>query len=265
MYLKRRKTAKYLVFAGSLRYHLLKNTFFIVLCICLCISISGQIRETKSMQIYLFPGQGSDARIFKNLQLDSSYELVYINYPVPVKGSSMKDYALALAGQIDTTKPFVLVGVSLGGMICTELCGIIHPVQTIIISSARKRSDLPGRYTFMKYVPIYKLVPARLIKMGAFIAQPIVEPDRRYDKKTFISMLKGKDPKFLKRTTGMIINWEQSGTQGNIVHIHGTSDHTIPLRNVHSDIIINKGSHMMTYTRADEISSLINDMLCQLN
>lgn len=34
--------------------------------------------------------------------------------------------------------------------------------------------------------------------------QPIVEPDRNYDKKTFIAMLKDKDPDFLKRTVARI-------------------------------------------------------------
>jgi pimeloyl-ACP methyl ester carboxylesterase len=241
-----------------------KMPFRIVACLILCtawIGCSAQSPVAKTMNIYLFPGQGSDYRIFQNLQFSLPAKVNYISYPVPEKEMTMRTYAISLMNQIDTTEPFVLIGVSLGGMLCSELSGICRPEMTIIISSASGYPELPARYTFMRKLPVYKFIPAVLFKAGAFIAQPIIEPDRRHGRKTFNSMLRAKDPVFIKRTTKMIINWNRKEPDTKIVHIHGTFDHTLPVRKVHPDYIISKGSHMMTYTRGSEISKLINELI----
>src|SRR5690349_14675123 len=65
--------------------------------------------------IYCFPGQGSDKRIFDSLTLSPGYQLSVIEYGTPKKGSTMSSFARELAEQIDTTKPYILLGVSLGG------------------------------------------------------------------------------------------------------------------------------------------------------
>jgi hypothetical protein len=60
----------------------------------------------------------------------------------------------------------------------------------------------------------------------------------------------------------MIIRWKRTSNVKTIVHIHGTNDHTIPIRNVKNpNYIIENGSHMMTLTRANEISTLLNKEL----
>lgn len=209
--------------------------------------------------IYLIPGQGSDARIFKDLQLDSTLSVHHIKYSTPPKKMSMNGFAQMLSTQIDTSKPFILIGVSLGGMLAIEMNSYLNPIKTIIISSAKNRNELPFQYRFQKTVPIYKLVPKRLIKVGARILQPIVEPDRKHNKKTFKAMLKDKDPTFLKRTIEMIIKWERTITPNKpIYHIHGNEDHTIPIRNIQNFHLIDKGSHMMTLTRATEIGEILD-------
>jgi hypothetical protein len=148
-------------------------------------------------------------------------------------------------------------------MICTELSDTLSPVRTILISSAKTGSELPGRYTFMKTFPVDRIVPKGLIKAGGRLLQGIVEPDRKYDKETFKSMLKEKDPLFLKRTADMIIHWERTTCSRQIVHIHGNKDHTIPVKNVKADYIVDGGSHMMIITRADEINELIGNILSE--
>ena len=46
-----------------------------------------------------------------------------------------------------------------------------------------------------------------------------------------------------------------------IIHIHGNNDRTIPLKNVKCDHVIDRGSHMMTLTKGNEISRLLNEIL----
>lgn len=217
--------------------------------------------QTKPMNIYLIPGQGGDYRLFNNLDFDESVDVKYVHFETPAEGVTIKDYARVLATQIDTTSPFVLVGVSLGGMIATEMTEFLTPEKTIIISSAKTRNELPGRYRFQQNFPLYKLVSSSMAKVGAQILQPIVEPDRRKEKETFKSMLKAKDPEFLRRTIGMIINWSRAEYPKTIVHIHGNKDKTIPIRNVEYHYLVKGGSHMMVLTRGEEISQILHQIL----
>ncbi len=211
--------------------------------------------------VYLLPGQGADYRLFNNLEIDPSFEVRCIDYETPDKGTSMEEYACLLAKQIDTSGKFILIGTSLGGMLATEMGEFLHPEKIIIIASAKCSNELPMRYKFQKKIPLYKMVPPRMAKMGAKILQPIVEPDRNKEKETFKRMLEDKDPDFLRRTIEMILTWDRIECRNDIIHIHGDKDRTIPIRNVQYDYLVEKGSHMMTLTRGKEISSLINEIL----
>lgn len=226
-----------------------------------CFFLINQVAYSQT-NIYFFPGQGADRRIFDSLQIDASFNKIVMEYGTPSCFDSMESFASTFISKIDTSKPFILVGVSLGGMICVELSEKINPQKTIIISSAKNRNELPFRYKFQKQIPFYKLIPGRVLLWGAKIMQPIVEPDRKNNKATFKSMLKSKTPLYMKRTVPLIIKWNRVSNKSKIYHIHGTKDHTIPFRNVVSpDFVLKNGSHMMTLTRAKEVSDLINSII----
>lgn len=223
-------------------------------------SFSQPIRKTNET-IYLFPGQGSDSNIFKTLTLKKNYQIRIINYPIPPKRCSMASYAKLISSQIDTSEQFVLIGVSLGGMICTELADLLHPEKVIIVSSAKCRSELPFKYRFQHYLPINKIVPKGMIKWAALKIQPIVEPDSKNMSVVFRGMLNRKDKKFLKRSINMIVNWKRKSYSSKIIHIHGNKDYTIPIKNIKSTNTISNGSHMMMLTKGAEISEIISKEL----
>lgn len=74
-------------------------------------------------------------------------------------------------------------------------------------------------------------------------------------------MLSSKDPIYMKRTVEMIIKWERENAKESIIHIHGTKDHTIPIRNVKPTYIVEGGSHMMTLTQPSPINEIIMNYL----
>ncbi len=211
--------------------------------------------------IYLIPGQGGDQRLFTHLRIEGDFDIKHIHCFTPEKGLSMREYAEQLTEQIDVANPFVIVGVSLGGMLATEMSELVPAKKVIVISSAKTRNELPGRYKFQRKLPVHRLVPPRLALLGAKMLQPIVEPDRQKEKDIFKSMLRDKDPIFLDRTIEMIMTWDRLEAPDNIIHIHGSNDHTIPIRNVTHDHCIKGGSHMMTLTQAEAVSDTLNPVL----
>jgi len=239
---------------------LIFNAFFLIL--ALFANIGMEKKPTNDYPvIYLIPGQGADERLFNHLDIAEPYEVKHIIYKTPKEGTTLKQYAQQLSSQIDTTQRFMLIGVSLGGMLATEMSDFLSPEKVIIISSAKHKNELPFRYRFQQKLPLYKAVSSNMAKKGALFMQPIVEPDRNKEKDTFVKMLEDKDPDFLRRTIAMIINWDRTEAPKNIIHIHGDKDNTIPIRNVAVDFKVDKGSHMMTLTRGKEISILINRLI----
>jgi pimeloyl-ACP methyl ester carboxylesterase len=211
--------------------------------------------------IYLIPGQGSDYRVYKNYNFPEEYEVFHIKY-IPVnKNETMSSDAKRLSTQHDTRYDITLIGMSLGGMLATEITDIVNPTNTIVISSAKCRSELPFRYRMLKYIPFYKIFPSHVIKLGSLVAQPLVEPDRNNEKQTCKAMLKAKEPQFLKRSIHLIVNWDRQNYNKQIIHIHGTKDHTLPIRNVNYQHTITKGSHMMNITQSEKIYQYISDIL----
>lgn len=218
------------------------------------------LKQELNTLIYLFPGQGSDHRIYKHLEIPEGFDTIHISLPRPQKKERLETYALRCIEQIDTSRPYILMGISLGGMICTELSDTLKPLHTIIISSAKGKEELPGRYNIMKRVKINRLVPGSLTKAGARVLSVVVEPDRRTDA-VFKTMLKDKEPYYLKWTVNMIINWQRESNAEHITHIHGDHDHTLPIKNINCDYIIEQGTHSMIITASDEVNRIISEIL----
>ena len=210
-------------------------------------------------RVYLIPGQGADERLFKDIQLKNC-EAVALKFPVPEKNELLPDYAKRIAKQIDTTRSFSIVGVSMGGMIAIEMSKFLKPDKIVIISSAKGRDELPMRYRFMSHVPLYKIFPGTMLKGLANIARPIVEPESKKNTPVFKAMIDAKDPKFMERSIHMIVNWKNTEKPANLVHIHGTKDRTLPARNIKNAVKVKGGGHMVTLVRAEEISAMLNQI-----
>lgn len=220
------------------------------------------LKAQEQKHLYILHGQGSDHRLFDSLAFPENYKTHFINYGLPEKDWSMRDFAKILSQQIDTTEHYSLLGVSMGGMLCAEMAEFLKPEKVILISSANNREELPFRYRFQRKIPLYKIIPKGLMFVGAKFLQPLVEPDRKANKATFKAMLGAKNSLYIKRTVALIINWNKTSYNPNIIHIHGTKDHTLPYRKLkHVDYTIKNGSHMMTLTDFKKVQRVLDEIL----
>lgn len=222
------------------------------------------IAAQQPTRVYLIPGQGSDYRIYKNIQFDEEFDTIHIHYITPLPLESMYEYAKRLSAQIDTTTPFYIIGVSLGGMLATEMYDMVHPQKIIVISSATDSTEIPDMYQFFHHYPLHRYIPASVFKYSSFIMQPMYEPDRALERATCNAMLWDKEKIFVKRATEMIVTWQRKPEDNvgkNIIHIHGDNDNTLPIKNITADYIIPGGSHMMALTKATAVGAIINKEL----
>ena len=81
-------------------------------------------------KIYCISGLGADERAFSKLNI-KGFELKVIRWLMPIKDETLPEYASRMRQDIDDDNP-ILMGLSFGGMLCTEIAKQV-PVKKIII------------------------------------------------------------------------------------------------------------------------------------
>ncbi len=212
------------------------------------------------MKVYFLAGIAADSRIFKNIHLPVGYEAVYIDWIKPIRDESLSSYAFRLGDAIDRTEPYYIIGVSLGGIIASEISTRYDPISIIIIGSVPTIDQLPGYYRWVRKLKIQKLVPGSFYKITA-ITKHFLNRAPADDKKTIIRMIRDSDPAFIFWGINAVLNWTNQKIPDNLYHIHGTRDEVFPFVYTSPTHIIAKGGHVLVMSHAEEINKIINGIL----
>lgn len=211
------------------------------------------------MKTYLVSGLGADKRIFSKLKLDSSFDIIHIDWIEPFKNESLSSYAKRLSTVIDTNSPFVLIGVSFGGIIAVEIAKLLNPFFTVIISSIISNNQLPLSYQIAGKLKLIKLIPSWLLKSSNRLTQNYFFGTNSMEEKRLLrKIIVDTDPKFLKWAIEAILNWKNKVRPPRIYHIHGKSDKILYFKNTTPDFVIDQGTHFMVYQNAAQIIEIIN-------
>jgi pimeloyl-ACP methyl ester carboxylesterase len=211
--------------------------------------------------IYLISGLGADERAFGKIRF-GDYETVPLKWIKPLKKESLADYALRLSAGIDRSRPVIIVGVSLGGMMAMEISRQIQTVHTIIISSIKTKEEEPAYFRWFRWFPVYKLIPNYFLVHTDVILR-FLFPGAAIRKwgTLFMEMLRANDPVFLKWAMGAALHFSNPEIPPQVSHIHGTSDHVFPHLSIKNYIPVKHGSHVMVFTRGAEIGEIIRRIL----
>ncbi|CAN5544569.1 hypothetical protein BH10BAC1_BH10BAC1_15430 [soil metagenome] len=213
------------------------------------------------INVYCIPGMGVNERLFRNLKLPNC-NILHIKWETPLKNESLPDYALRLAKQIDTSKPYSLVGISFGGMCCVEISKQLNPVKTFIVSSSKLNEELPLKITLFNQFPLYKLFRDGFYKNAVMLAKKQFGVITAEQKINFRKMLDTAPPHYFNGAVNCIVKWRSSSFPKSVVHIHGTADKVLPYRKVVAcNYTIKGGTHFMIISRGEEISEIINEEL----
>jgi hypothetical protein len=218
---------------------------------------------SNKLQVYCIPGLGVNKQLFKNLKLNNC-KVMHIKWLAPVKDETLREYAMRLSQQIDTSKPFALIGVSFGGMCCIEIAKQLSPVRTFLISSSKVRSELPKSLRFLSILPGHQLLSDTIFLKGARIVKNKLGVTNEMEQ-DFENMLTPPPDGYFSKAVDMIVNWQNEEYPASVFHIHGNADDVLPYRkDVDYDYIVQLGSHMMVVDRGEEISEVINKELEKL-
>ena len=222
-----------------------------------CVFVATNIISMQT--IYVFSGLGADERVFYKIDF-GSYNTVFIKWITPRKNEFIEDYALRLTTQIITKNP-ILIGLSFGGMMAVEVAKHIATEKLILLSSAKNKNEIPYYFRMAGMLGIHKIIPASLLIKANMFTNWFFSSRTKAEKKMLSAILHDTDPVFLKWAIAKIATWQNMYIHKNLLHLHGTADRILPIKNVTANESITGGAHLMVVTNAEEVSAILVKLL----
>ncbi len=213
------------------------------------------------MTIYFISGQGADQQLFENLVLPTNFSMKYVHWIEPHYKETLAGYVQRLSQQIDATENFVLIGVSLGGIMAVELNKILQPKLTIIISSLATGRERPPHFRFLYFTKLLNILPGSIYKWYNPFVNWYFGAKTKREKELLRYWMKSASKNYMKWSTNEVLTWNSDSRPTNLFHIHGTADKIFLHRFTSANIKIQKGTHLMVHNRASEISHIIMEKL----
>ncbi|MBS1919550.1 MAG: alpha/beta hydrolase [Bacteroidetes bacterium] len=210
-------------------------------------------------KVYFISGLGADKRVFNFLDL-SFCEPVFIEWIAPFKHETLAEYAIRLRSLIPESAPEI-VGISLGGMLVTEMAKADNNITGVIISSNKTKKEFPKYLRILKLIPVYNWFPPKITKKMLLNLSWVLGVKGKNKKKLLRQIILDSNIDFIKWALAAIVRWDNEIAPKNIIHIHGTSDKLLPYRLVKANYTIKGGSHVMVMNKSDEVSKLLKTLL----
>ncbi len=217
------------------------------------------IRKHYMQNVYFISGLGANEKAFSFLDL-SFCNPIFIHWIEPHRKETLEHYAVRLSAQIKEPNA-IIVGLSFGGMLATEIAKRNHKFKVIIISSNKVYTEFPKFLKIGKYFPIYQWLPNKNMKKTSSISAWVLGSKGLEQRAIQKQIVEETDPVFTKWAISAIMRWQNEIVPKNLIHIHGTADKLLPYRSVKADYTIKDGEHLMIMDKANEISNLLKQLI----
>jgi len=217
--------------------------------------------STHNLPVYFISGLGADRHAFDRIKLPEQFCINHIDWLEPQKNESIEHYAKRMAERMDTSRPFALVGLSFGGIMCIEISKLFPAEKVILISSIATHNQLPWYLRFAGNLRLHKLGFVYLLKNADFMMNYVFGVHTPKMKAYLKEMIDKTSSNYLSWSLDTILKWKNSIKPTNAIQINGEKDLLFQLKYCLPDYAINKGSHFMILTHANEISQIIEKEL----
>lgn len=210
--------------------------------------------------VYAIPGLATTGELFQLIKLDNA-KIVTLEWPRLNDGETMASYAEKFAAKIDTSKPFYLLGVSFGGMLCAEISLLLKPQKTFLISSCKCVNEIPDTIRVFETIPLHHILSEAVLKELTLNSRLLLGFEKKFMPE-FERMVNSMQPNYFRRSIDCIVNWKaENCLRDDIIHIHGDDDRLLFYNDVKADYTIKGGTHAMIVNNAVEISNLLNRLI----
>jgi esterase/lipase len=217
--------------------------------------------KSTDINFYCLSGLGADGRLFSDFKPDFGH-VICLNYIDPLnKEETLSQYAKRLAKNIDESKPFILVGISLGGILATEIAHIKQPFAIVFLSTIKSAQEKTGIFGLIKGLKIPYIFTFKRTQKYIRLAKKYFDTEEQY--LLFRDMLRDTSPLFGQWAMLQIIDWD--GIQANVpfIHINGKRDELFPVEEGNGVYLIPKKRHDMTLNSWPILNPMINKWLTQ--
>lgn len=212
------------------------------------------------MRFFLITGFGLDKRAFSLLDLPED-KFKFFDLIPPLKGETLKTYALRMGREIGVGPDDVVGGVSFGGMMALEIAKAVKTRGVVIIASTTHPRHIRKRFLLFShispYVPdalvhrIFRLVPWVLKR------QNMLTPEGQ----TLLNdIMTAFPPAWLRSMPPMIRKWEGCQPAAPFRRMHSEGDWLIRLDGDPKDLTVVKGkNHLITVSHPEAVRKFLLD------
>jgi len=212
------------------------------------------------MQVYFITGLGADKSVFQLLRLNYC-EPIFIDWIKPLHKETLQHYALRLKDAYNIPDDAVIIGLSFGGMLATEIAKACPSAKVILLSSSKTGKEIPQFYKIGKYLPLYKWAPAAIQKWIMLLQESRFGVHSKQGKEIYRQVIKQADISFNTWAIWALIHWDNTTIPPNITHIHGTNDKILPYKLVKANITLMHGGHLMVLENAGAVSNILKELV----
>lgn len=212
------------------------------------------------MKVCFIPGIGADDRLFTHIRLPEGYTPSHLHWIDPIDKEKLSDYAFRLSGQIDPSEPFILVGVSLGGMMAVEIAKRLDPVCTIIVSSIPVKAHLPGYFRVAGRLGLGRLIPASFLKAVTIVKHALTRHSPA-NRRLMFDIIRSGDNRFIHWALNAVLEWDNTERPQRLYHIHGTHDEIFPIRLTTPTHVLEKADHTFVISKPELLNRLLKEII----
>lgn len=217
------------------------------------------------MKWILIPGLGADERLFANI-VDLLPDHQIIRFESPEREETIEQYADRLRGQMKPDGPFVLGGVSFGGMLSSILCEKLKPAALVLMASTHHPEALGQSIRAFEWLSrVWPETFARWVRQLGSHTLRWLEPIPPDHLELFKAMARDGRLEHIRGGARMIMKWRRAPViPCPRYHLHGSRDLLISVDKVHATRVIPGAGHLLNLTHAPQVREFITHVQQQL-
>jgi pimeloyl-ACP methyl ester carboxylesterase len=180
----------------------------------------------------------------------------------PLRGESLRAYAVRLARRIDPGRPCFVGGASFGGMVAREMVAHLQAEACFLIGSVRSADELP--WWWRAFRPLAVLGPAGLGSAAGFVAAASA-PSLPRGAAGRLRRFSRPEAAFVRWASWAALGWRPSAAarRVRVLQIHGAADETLPVRYTRPDVVVPGGGHLLPLTHPTEVNEFLRQGMSQ--